>query len=233
MFVEAVKKAQKAMFPIFRIEKLNPQQFQIGVAGTGFFVDDNGHFITVAHVFDNTTDKSSFKYLGLLPDGLLQKQVDIEKIAVDDENDIFLGRVAIPKSDFLDLSDDEPKIGRSICLSGYPLASLVPGPNNSIDVSGVRRYFQPSFVLDLAMVKSNNGLGKIRNHSGFMLRDTGLFGMSGGPVFDVEGNVLGIQGSVTDPRVSANADKSIAVINSIAIGCKIARELVAKHLKSK
>lgn len=45
-----------------------------------------------------------------------------------------------------------------------------------------------------------------------------MFGMSGGPVLDVDGRVAGMQGSVTEPRASKSAGgREIHVENALII----------------
>lgn len=64
---------------------------------------------------------------------------------------------------------------------------------------------------------ADNGTGLIRNHQGFLIRDFRLFGMSGGPVVDVNGRVLGMQAAITSPRESTNGTRTITVENAVAI----------------
>ncbi len=228
MFVKAIKKIEKAMFPIFRFDQISVNQSRVSVVGTGFFINTKGNFVSVAHIFNNVTLQTKFFFLGWLPDKIHNPSVEIEEIAKDDQNDIFVGRVQIKRSQFLDLSNKVPSAGETVCISGYPLASISNNPQGGLEVVGVRRYFQPSFVLDNAVVKmNNNGINII--HDGFLVRDFGLYGMSGGPVFDVSGKVFGMQASVTDPRVSSNGTNSISVQNAIAIRSN----LILNFLKSK
>jgi len=230
MFVKSIKMAQKAIFPIFRIEPVIPTGANVGVAGTGFFINDSGYFSTVAHVFDGKTDSTKFLFAGFLPDNVRNPRLEIEEVSRNDEFDLLIGKVKnLEKNDFVKLANTMPDIGRSICISGYPLATIMPNNQGGLEVGGVRRYFQPTFVLDKIRVKSNNGVGKIRQHDGFLIRDVGLFGMSGGPVFDVDGIVVGIQGSITDPRVSQNAaGRTIAVENAVAIKSELVIDLANK-----
>ncbi|MEK7650617.1 MAG: serine protease [Patescibacteria group bacterium] len=205
------------MFPIFRLDKLSATQSRVSVVGTGFFVSSNGNFISVAHVFDNRIPDTQFLFFGYLPNKLQDPPLVIEEISRDEQNDIFVGRVKIKSPEHLNLSKGLPNIGKTICIAGYPLATISNNPQGGLELGGVRRYFQPSFVLDYMSLASNNGQGIIRNHDGFLVRDIGLFGMSGGPVFDTNGTVFGIQGSVTNPRVSTNGSRSIFVENALAI----------------
>jgi S1-C subfamily serine protease len=225
MFVKAIKKAERAMFPIFRMNQIAPNQAQISVVGTGFFIKPDGTFITVAHVFDNPGPQTSYQFMGYLPTSLHSPSIPIVEIARDNVNDIYVGRINLPTPNYMKLSSELPAIGRTICISGYPLAAITVNAQGGLELSGVRRYFQPSFVLDHGI--SQIPAGNInRNHNGFLIRDFGLFGMSGGPVFDKTGMVLGIQGSVTAPRVSTNGTRSITVENAMAIKTELISELL-------
>jgi hypothetical protein len=74
------------------------------------------------------------------------------------------------------------------------LATIATNSEGQLELGGVRRYFQPSFVLDSITADMDNGAGLIRKHDEFLVRDFGLFGMSGGPAFDAGGQR---QGSAT------------------------------------
>ncbi len=213
MFVKSIKLIKKAMFPIFRFDEVNPGQYAINVVGTGFFINSSGLFATVAHVFDNPTPQTTNKFVGYLPDHLQNPQLVIREIARDNHHDIYVGQVDLHTPNFVEISTKIPDVGKSVCIAGYPLATLVPNNNGGMDASGVHRYFQPTFVLGNALSNTDSG----RQHDGFLTRDFGLFGMSGGPIFDIHGKLQGIQGSVTAPRESRNGDRVITVENAVAI----------------
>jgi len=221
MFVKAIKIAKEAMFPIFKVEKISSSQSRIGVAGAGFFINAKGYFVTVAHVFDSMNKQTLFKYHGLLPDNVHNPAITIIEVAKDDDNDIFIGRLkGISSKKYFHLANILPEVGKSICIGGYPLAQISNNAKGGLELGGVRRYFQPSFVLDKIVINSD-GAKRTRKHDGFLVRDIGLFGMSGGPVFDMKGKVLGVQGSVTQPRVSrGSGGREIEVENAIVIKSK-------------
>ena len=214
------------MFPIFRWNQVAQNQAEVSVAGTGFFINSQGHFISVAHVFDNPTPTTKFLYIGRVPDEVLNPNIEIKEISKNDDLDIFIGKVDIKTLEYFNLSKEFPDVGRSVCVAGYPLAQIVPNQQGGIDVGQVRRYFQPTFVLDKAIVNAKNATGKIRKHDGFSVRDVGLFGMSGGPIFDIDGLVVGMQASVTDPRTSTNGSRTITVENAVAVKSELILDLL-------
>ena len=109
------------------------------------------------------------------------------------------------------------------------MAQISQNNLGGLELSGVKRYFQPSFVLDNIKTNIDTGKGFKRIHEGFLARDVGLFGMSGGPVFDIKGKVLGIQASVTDPRISSSGDRTIIVENAIIIKSSLIAKLLKMH----
>jgi len=216
MFVNAIRTAKKAMFPIFRQEQTNATQCRVMVVGSGFFINRQGYFVTVSHLFDNTNAQTSFRYWGQLPDAIHNPSLLITEITRNDDSDIFIGKVEIRSPGHFNFLEVEPEVGQSVCISGYPMAHIGVDPQGCFQLGGVRRYFQPSFILDRLILDSDNGFGRIRKHDGYLVRDMGYFGMSGGPAFDIYGNVLGMQGSITN-RTNASASISISVQNAVII----------------
>ena len=51
MYQNAIERIKKSIFPIFSVT-IQGQQSQIGVRGTGFFIDAQGHFLTALHVIN-------------------------------------------------------------------------------------------------------------------------------------------------------------------------------------
>lgn len=226
MFAKAIQKIEKAMFPIFLTEQVAPNQIKVAVVGTGFFINSDGGFVSVAHVFDNRTPQSKYVFWGYLPNNLQNPPLEITEVSRDDSNDIFFGQVQIKTPHFVSFSKKLAPIGRSVCIAGYPLATITNNSQGGLELGGVRRYFQPSFILDHSKLNSDNGQGLIRTHDGFLVRDIGLFGMSGGPVFDTNATILGIQGSVTAPRVSTNGIRQISVENAAVIRSNLILEFL-------
>ncbi|OGH55394.1 MAG: hypothetical protein A2423_01160 [Candidatus Levybacteria bacterium RIFOXYC1_FULL_40_10] len=54
--------------------------------------------------------------------------------------------------------------------------------------------------------------------------------MSGGPIFDINGVVVGLQGSVTSPRESVSGDgRKISVENGMAIRTELILNVLKKN----
>jgi len=230
MFVKAIKIAKSAMFPIFHWEQVSSSQARVTVVGAGFFINSAGYFVSVTHIFDNPNIDTKFLYMGRLPDEVQNPSLELKEITRNDEYDIFVGNIKIKSPKYFYLEKKVPDIGKSVCISGYPLAQITNNTQGGLELGGVRRYFQPSFVLDRAIVDIDNGAGCIRKHDGFLVRDFGLFGMSGGPVLNTKGLVVGIQGSVTPPRKSSGpGGRSISVENAVVIRSNLMLDLLKKN----
>ena len=184
MFADAVAKLAASIFPIlYAYERADGPV--IGVSGTGFFVDDSGLFVTVDHSMNCAPAGSGYYYYGNLPDELLQPPLEIEPIASDPGHDLYLGRVE-RDSLRVDLSSGAARPGDSVCLSGYPMAEVSINAEGRF-VANVRRYWQPTFVVDVTQATVDNKV-----YHGYLVGHPCFSGMSGGPVFDVEGKVRGM-----------------------------------------
>ncbi len=213
MFVSAIKRVEKAMFPIFCEEDIGNGQSNVGFLGTGFFIDKMGTFVTCAHLFDGVTAGARLTYRGRAPDAPHNPTVPIRELYRTDQQDIFIGSIEVSPASFLTLARSPCDAGRFLCVAGYPLAELKTGAGGALDFSGIRRYYQPSLVIDRAQVPARCG----RLHNGFIMANVTYFGMSGGPVFDTGAAVIGMQAAVVT-RESTNGAQKIVVQNGVAVG---------------
>jgi S1-C subfamily serine protease len=211
MYQKAIEKIKKSIFPIF-YEAIEGQNTTIGVSGTGFFIDDKGHFLTALHVITDVPKKSIIQYRGNIPEHIVNPPEVITEIYRDATRDIFLGKLNITNSTPVDFILDRPKSGKSICLCGYPLAQLSFNLDGSINVIAVRQYWQPTFIID-SITMLDNG----KNYHGFMTQDTSLNGMSGGPVFDLDGVVHGIDTAFLYREIPQQDKPAIQIFNGIAL----------------
>jgi S1-C subfamily serine protease len=183
MYADAVARISQSIAPILFV-RLEGELSFIGVAGTAFFVDDRGHFITAEHIVANAPAGSRLYYYGMLPDCMCAP-VEVECVARDHVRDLYVGRVARDYLPPVELSSDAVRPGDSVCIAGYP--TIVPWlPGRGLD-GNVRRYLQPTFAIDAAEVAIGD-----RQYEGFIVQDACLRGMSGGPVFDDTGKVRGM-----------------------------------------
>ena len=211
MYQSAIEKIKKSIFPIFFVTT-NGQQTTIGVTGTGFFIDDKGHFLTALHVITEAPAHAVFQYRGNIPDHIVNPPEVMTEIYRDPVRDIFLGKLNIDNTIPVSAAFDRPKAGKSICLCGYPLAQLSVNTDGSINVSAVRQYWQPTFIIDAVTVADNG-----KNYVGFMTQDISLNGMSGGPVFDTEGVVHGVDTAFMQREIPQKDKPAIQVFNGIAL----------------
>ena len=211
MFADAVAKLTASIFPIFYVYERDDSPV-IAVSGTGFFVDDSGLFVTVDHIMNCAPAGSTYYYYGNVPDQLSRHAVEIERVASDPGRDLFLGRVEWDDLRPVELSDDAVRPGDAVCLSGYPMAEVSINAER-VFVANVRRYWQPTFVVDAAQAVVDE-----RVYHGYTVGDPCFSGMSGGPVFDVEGKVQGMAAAtLTRTEPDANG-QPIVVRNGIVLG---------------
>ena len=80
MFADAIAALAASIFPIFYAYE-NADGPIISVSGTGFFVDDNGLFVTGDHIMNCAPAGAEYYYFGNLPDELIQPPLKIERVA--------------------------------------------------------------------------------------------------------------------------------------------------------
>jgi S1-C subfamily serine protease len=200
MFADAVATLAASIFPIFYAYE-NADGPIISVSGTGFFVDDNGLFVTGDHIMNCAPAGAEYYYFGNLPDELIQPPLEIERVASDPGRDLYLGRVRRNHLRAVELSSEAVRPGDAVCLSGYPMAEVSVNAEGGF-VANVRRYWQPTFVIDATQAVVGH-----RVYDGYIVGHPCFSGMSGGPVFDVEGKVRGMAAATvtrTEPELEGD-----------------------------
>lgn len=214
MFSKAIQVIKQSIFPIF-----NTSPKSTGVLGTGFFIDDNGHFLTAAHVINALPKGANLGYLGNIPHSKFigKKFNSVEILAQDDDKDLAYGKVTQDILPALSLADANPLIGESISLCGYPLPMITKSNNtqssNSLDVTAVRQYWQPTIMMD--SVRKDFLYEK--NFHSFLTQHAALPGMSGGPIFNLQGKVIGVISANWTRRIPRPNGVNLNVENGIGI----------------
>jgi S1-C subfamily serine protease len=222
MFADAVAKTTASIFPIFYAYEREDGPI-ISVSGTGFFVDDGGLFVTADHIMNCAPAGSTYYYYGNLPDRLSHPPVEIERVASDPGRDLYLGRVGRDYLRAVELSGEVARPGDFVCLSGYPLAELSINAEGGF-VANVRRYWQPTFVIDATQAVVDG-----RVYDGYIVGHPCFSGMSGGPVFDVEGKVRGMAvATVTRTEPDLKGEPTV-VRNGIVLDVEHIRAFVEQH----
>ena len=210
MYADAVARITESVFPIFFI-KSDGDRCDVGVRGTGFFLDDSGLFLTADHVIAGAPAGSTLYYYGKVPDDVCDPAVEIEHVASDPAHDLYLGRVCRDFLPAVEFSEEPVRPGDSVCMAGYPMTVLSINSERRL-VGSVRRYWQPTFAIDTTRVVIGN-----RTYDGYIVQHACLVGMSGGPVFDVQGKVRGMA-AATVSRTVPDSGGSLAVVpNGVVI----------------
>jgi len=225
MYADAVERITESIFPIF-FAPPEDTLISMGVTGTGFFVDDNGLFVTADHVMTSAPGGSTMYYYGKVPDDVCQPAVEFERVASDPARDLFLGRITRGYLPPVELSGEAVRPGDSVCLSGYPMAVLASSPDGGV-VGNIRRYWQPTFVIDATQALINN-----RTYDGYIVQHTCLRGMSGGPVFDMQARVRGMAVATLTRTIPEPGGTPTVVSNGIVIDVEHIRRFIDAHLPS-
>jgi S1-C subfamily serine protease len=213
MFADAVATLTASIFPIFYAYEKDGAPV-VSVCGTGFFVDDDGLFVTGDHIMNCAPAGARYYYCGNLPDESIHPPLEIERVASDPGRDLYLGRVGRDDLRGVELSGEAVRPGDSVCLAGYPMAEVSVGADGGV-VANVRRYWQPTFVIDETQAVVGH-----RVYDGYLVGHPCFSGMSGGPVFDVEGKVRGMAAATVTRREPAPEPEGdpMVVKNGIVLG---------------
>ena len=184
----------KAIFPILKENSLG----NFHLIGTGFFITDNGIFVTAKHVLLDVIDKNGEQthpifLIQFLGDGYIKRPIlrctshEVADITVGISAPINHNRSGLPlKNKLLELTPNIPRIGQDICTYAYP--------NNVIKHGEIQEiHLYPDFY--------NGSIQEIHLKG----RDSVILpgpcvqtsmcvhgGASGGPVFDSSGKVFGV-----------------------------------------
>ncbi len=168
------------------------------ISGSGFFVSELGHVVTNSHVVDSC--KSIFLQRG--NSGTVQAEI----AGVDKPNDIALlvaeitpgsddttklGISVIPKDEISPVRTSDVRLGEAVVVAGFPYGKFI---SSDIKVTS-------------GIVSGTKGLGD--NSGQFQLDAAIQPGNSGGPIYDRQGNVVGIVVSQLNKLKMAQASGSL------------------------
>ncbi len=175
-------------------------QVKISIKGTGFIISPDGIFITNAHVW-RQIQESEMDFAGVSVPGTTDgkglthyDRFKIEKIAIDDDNDIALLKIISDKT-FATVSQMETtetmKEGDDVVFIGYPLAVELLNMGFGITMTTNKCI--------VSSLKRRGGDGSLH----FFLVDTHINGgSSGSPVFSAEtGKIVGISSARISSKI--------------------------------
>jgi len=178
-------------------------------------------FITAGHIINNRPQNSEILYYELVPVKWFHEPVRVTILLNDLENDICLGAVEENEVVSVPLTDILPEIGTYICLCGYPRIDIKQFSNEHFETQNIRKYWQPTYIIDDFWISDEFWHGGY-----FMTLHTSLPGMDGGPVFNIEGKVCGVNVGTYTRRIVSHPP--ITVYNGIAAGVNMIKQILEK-----
>ena len=188
-------------------------------SGSGFFVSDQGHIVSNAHVVGVCKKVKAYE------EGV---EVFLNILATDNVNDLGLVKGKFKNTQYLNIKTDGAELGEDIVAFGYPLSQTL----------------SDSVKLTKGIVSSLSGLDN--NYSQIQIDAAIQPGNSGGPVLNMDGQVIGVasaglsklymaQKAAYIPEnvnfaVAAPALTTFLKANKISVGTSSSRTLSTKDL---
>ncbi len=156
------------------------------VCGTFIIVNRSGWVITAKHVMNRADNDGGRSMWGW-------KDVSIDDIFIDSDSDMAVGRLSPFNDDWISeyptfCGEEDVALGMSVGRLGYTL-------DGSSDISSA------SALMNSGIVSRDYVESGVRY---LMTSTAGIKGQSGGPVFDRDGNICGMQVSTRISRIGYN-----------------------------
>ena len=145
--------------------KYDDEKIIIIGSGSGFFVSDQGHIVSNAHVVGVCKKVKTYE------EGV---EVFLNILATDNVNDLGLVKGKFKNTKYLNIKTDGAELGEDIVVFGYPLSQTL----------------SDSVKLTKGIVSSLSGLDN--NYSQIQIDAAIQPGNSGGPVLNMSGQVVGV-----------------------------------------
>lgn len=198
MFVKAIEKNREWTYPLV-IGKKGQKDIET-IIGTMIKINNDGCFLTAKHIatpliesLNTSTDNVIFPFNirnNTKIDIIVHKYLDIAVIKI---NDMFL-EGECPK-----FSNEVPSPGMSICKLGYAFNNPEPFTYDKkakkVIINSKEAFEMPIFPYDGMITRTINFNidNVIIKNAAFETSTAGLRGQSGGPIFDKDGLIYGIQ----------------------------------------
>ena len=160
-------------FPFNAPRQSGPTEKTVNALGSGFVISADGYIVTNNHVVENTTDIQV-----TFTDGVT---MEAELLASDKETDLALLKVSTDKPlSFVEFGDsDTAKVGNWVMAIGNPF-----GLGGTVT----------------AGIVSARGRMLAGRYDNYIQTDASINrGNSGGPLFDLDGNVIGVNSAIISP----------------------------------
>lgn len=190
----------------------NTEQQEVG-GGSGFFVSSDGYIVTNNHVVSD----SSADYTVMTSDGT---KYAAKILDTDPTMDVAIIKIEGKNFPYLKFADSSTlKLGQTAIAIGNALAEF----QNSISmgiISGLSR-----------SITASDNSGNSEQLDGVIQTDAAInSGNSGGPLLDIEGNVIGVNVAVENSANSIGFALPSNIVKSIAESVKDSGEIVKPYL---
>jgi S1-C subfamily serine protease len=173
-------------------------------SGTGFFISQEGHLLTNYHVIEGKKDISVKLRSGA--------SYHANIVASDLVNDVALLKISARTTPLNIYHNSKSKVGNKVFTIGYPL----------INVQGMNAKFTNGHI---------NSLTGAKDDRRFIQTDTDIQpGNSGGALFNMAGNVIGIITKTLNQKKIYQKTSLITQNVNYALKISYAKKLIAKHV---